>query len=540
MSAHIRRYVRAAGAALLVGGVVACEDATAPGGTNVVAVADDVAMGVGDTLRLEASLRVGDRVVRDAPITWRSLDEARASVEPSSGLVTARDTGLARIVASSGAHADTVRLTITSAVASLTLVFSSDTGRVGGSVAATVVARDAAGNVIARPALLWSSSDSAVALPTGTGSVVTWDEGSSMIRVTAGTQSVEAPIHVRYDRLWLGALDVQQLSLGYDFGCLLDGAGRAHCFGRQAAGRLGRSGLTTSATYSATPVETDQRFVQIEAQGATACGRTAGNRLFCWGENAIPRNSPLPVPILDSLPTQDFSIGAHSATCALAVDGVLRCWGHNDFYQLGRGPLRGYDTLPAPVTGSELRFRDVAIGYLHGCGLLVDGRGVCWGGINDADYGAENVPRDPPAMLPGGPALTQIVSMGGVFLYDSCGLTAEGEAWCWGDNGAGLHGTGIMGTGTGRRMPQRVATDRRFVRLDAGFFHVCGLTADGEIWCWGETEQFGIPWSRYQGRPMRFAAAHRFVSFATSDLGTCGIKADGYMLCAGLFPRPAL
>jgi hypothetical protein len=79
---------------------------------SVVATPEAATLGVGDTIRVRASLRdaLGNTIVGQV-ITFSTLDAERASVS-STGLVTALAQGTARIVADASGRADTVPVTI--------------------------------------------------------------------------------------------------------------------------------------------------------------------------------------------------------------------------------------------------------------------------------------------------------------------------------------------------------------------------------------------------------------------------------------------
>lgn len=78
----------------------------------VIATPDEAAVGIGDTLRLRATVRdaFGNTLSGQA-ITWSSLAPAVATVA-STGLVTGVAAGLARIVAEANGRADTVPVTV--------------------------------------------------------------------------------------------------------------------------------------------------------------------------------------------------------------------------------------------------------------------------------------------------------------------------------------------------------------------------------------------------------------------------------------------
>ena len=72
----------------------------------------------------------------------------------------------------------------------------------------------------------------------------------------------------------------------------------------------------------------------------------------------------------------------------------------------------------------------------------------------------------------------------------SCGLEADGTAWCWGLNDKGQLGDG---TTTVRTTPTRVATSAKFTTIASGYAHTCALTIDGSAWCWGQYLPWGAP-----------------------------------------------
>jgi alpha-tubulin suppressor-like RCC1 family protein len=65
----------------------------------------------------------------------------------------------------------------------------------------------------------------------------------------------------------------------------------------------------------------------------------------------------------------------------------------------------------------------------------------------------------------------------------ACALDEEGRAFCWGDNLSGQLGAGVFGgTAAG---PVRVVGGHRFVAIDADYGRTCGLTLEGQLYCWG-------------------------------------------------------
>ena len=69
-------------------------------------------------------------------------------------------------------------------------------------------------------------------------------------------------------------------------------------------------------------------------------------------------------------------------------------------------------------------------------------------------------------------------------LFHTCGLTVAGLAFCWGENGSGQLGR----TGNFSQTPVRVSGGLTFqgISVDPVGRHTCGITAVGQVWCWGE------------------------------------------------------
>jgi alpha-tubulin suppressor-like RCC1 family protein len=102
-------------------------------------------------------------------------------------------------------------------------------------------------------------------------------------------------------------------------------------------------------------------------------------------------------------------------------------------------------------------------------------------------------------------------------------VTPAGNTYCWGNNAFGQLGDG---TATARNVPTLVATGGpTFVQLSAGAFHTCGLTAGGAAYCWGQNTsgQLGNGGTGNSLAPVAVSTSLTFRSISAGELFTCGV-----------------
>jgi alpha-tubulin suppressor-like RCC1 family protein len=94
---------------------------------------------------------------------------------------------------------------------------------------------------------------------------------------------------------------------------------------------------------------------------------------------------PYPVSFLPDVRFIQVSAGTLH-TCALAESGDAWCWGMATDGQLGAGTVStiacgdgGERCATRPVRVSQVKFKAVAAGYRHTCGISLDGVAYCWG-----------------------------------------------------------------------------------------------------------------------------------------------------------------
>lgn len=183
------------------------------------------------------------------------------------------------------------------------------------------------------------------------------------------------------------------------------------------------------------------------------------------------------------------------------------------------------------------------------CGIVTGGQTWCFGkapliGVarDTSCFDAEGTPGDPSPCTLVPLRIASTLAFSAVAVGDSvaCGVSTEGQAYCWGDQQYGQVGNGISKEGT-PALPTRVtgplASGATFTRIAAGATHACGLIADGSALCWGRDTTYqlggGDSLAVSSSTPIPAAPGQTFMAITAGHGHTCGLTTAGAAVCWG-------
>ncbi|HSD17582.1 MAG TPA: putative Ig domain-containing protein [Thermomonas sp.] len=324
------------------------------------------------------------------------------------------------------------------------------------------------------------------------------------------------------------------VSAGDRHSCGLKADGSVACWGAGAPGSSGGINYGQSTVPAELQAAGNTAFGQIAAGNAHACELKSDGTIACWGTNDEGQATA---------PAGQFTqvVAGDSHSCAIGTDGNVTCWGRNatgntltlahPLYAMNAFPGFEYPGGENGVPWKQLApASDGAI-----CALRADGKVIGCTRASQATVAADayrNITRGL-NLQDGAPSACAVRASGfgtcapgfdaahgdhfaGPWqrlesgLNHQCGLKANGNIECWGDNGDGQTATVPSG---------------QFRALSTGWNHACAIKADGQLACWG---------SNLNGQAD--APAGEYVQVAAGNTFTCAIRSDGERVCWGASP----
>jgi alpha-tubulin suppressor-like RCC1 family protein len=377
---------------------------------------------------------------------------------------------------------------------------------------------------------------------TTSGSVKCWGDNAAGQLGDGTTTQHRTPVDV----VGLGS-GVSAVALGVYHSCALINSGGVKCWGNNASGELG-DGTTIAHSTPVDVVSLGSGVDGIAAGGeydyaydvylSHTCALTTGGGVKCWGYNAdgrvgdgttAARLTPVDVVGLSS-EVRAISAGGYH-TCGLTISGGVKCWGHNQYGQLGIGTAANR-AVPIDVRGLSSGISAITVGAYHNCALTTAQRASCWGNNGNGRLGdGTTTVRYTPVEVSGLTENLTALTGGG---SHTCALTAGAGLKCWGDN---LYGQ----LGDGKIVPQYTPVDVSGLTtgvdaVDAGNEHTCALTTVGGVKCWGNNRwgELGDGTTNAHKLPADVSGLTSNITALAAGSGlTCALTTSGGVKCWG-------
>lgn len=243
------------------------------------------------------------------------------------------------------------------------------------------------------------------------------------------------------------------------------------------------------------------------------CSMADTGQATCWGD--LPMQDQAPYVVKDIKVGRDFS-------CALVLSSV-RCWGNNEFSQLGTAAVKPTGQFVEGLDQAD----QIAVGARHACALLY-GSLRCWG---DASQGQLGEPaRTAVARATAIPGLARAVHVA-AGNGATCAVQEDGRVLCVGA------GSGLAGAADAPRTPREVPGISNALEVSLFDGHACMLLREGRVACWGSNRfgELGIAASSgAQTAPV--AVAHLGAAAKAVAVGngySCALLVNGTVQCWG-------
>jgi len=227
-----------------------------------------------------------------------------------------------------------------------------------------------------------------------------WCWGDILESGSGETEPMRTPVKV--------AIPSGERVIDFDNGgasCAVTDLGNIYCWGHSnGEGQLG-IGFKSFIAYAVsvvpqkviTPI--DVAFASVTTGLEHSCALSTTGIGYCWGDNyegLFGNNSYLdsPIPTRMTVPNDEelalITTGWYH-TCVLTISGKTWCMGRGGFGELGTGTTLGGKTYRTPLVPLGTQFITISAALGTTCGITLDNKAWCWGGLNWGTSGNGNI-----------------------------------------------------------------------------------------------------------------------------------------------------
>lgn len=261
----------------------------------------------------------------------------------------------------------------------------------------------------------------------------------------------------------------KSITTGIYHTCVILDTNSIKCWGNNTTGQLGYGDTTTRTSPAAAAIDlgVGNAAKEVVAGSSHTCALLANDTIKCWGDSSSGQTGYGSTTTRLAPPTTAINLGtgrtakriaagtAH--TCALLDNDSVKCWGNNNYGQLGYGDTATRTAPPdtAVNLGTGRTAKRIAAGASHTCAWLDDDSIKCWGSASSGQLGYEdtNQRSAPPALavnLGTGRLPRRLLASAD----HTCVLLTDNGIKCWGANTNGAFGLGTASENRGDQLSE--------------------------------------------------------------------------------------
>ncbi len=295
-----------------------------------------------------------------------------------------------------------------------------------------------------------------------------------------------------------------RVSAGYRGGCGVHTSGKIFCWGASPVGHgvSGDSYVPVEIDMSATGLSNN--FKEVYKVGSNTCGLHDTKKIFCWGYSSrlgdgssSTAYAPVEIDMSSHAVTPYFkklSKGYGNSVCAIHESGKVYCWGGGTYGTIGDGFTADRATpveIDMSMTGYSNDFVNLGGDYYSTCGVHANGMAFCWGDGSWGRLGYGGILNkylpEPVTMshIPLANDFTEIA----VADDATCALHSNGQVYCVGDGMIGQLGSDsvVKKSSVFKEADMSAHSDGNdFIKVSTYNSHNCGVHSSGRGYCWGK------------------------------------------------------
>lgn len=287
------------------------------------------------------------------------------------------------------------------------------------------------------------------------------------------------------------------------------------CWGLNTSGQLGSGSIATAASglvRAATPVSGITDAVEVVVRGNDSCARRRGGTVECWGSNFGAR----PVPI-ERVTTATQLAAGMDAFCAALTSGAVSCWTLSTNAQ----ELAGLSNIVQMARGDR-----------HACALRNDGVLLCFGGGTEGELGNGLIVTNAPSVPAPATVFSNVVEVATGYRSTCVRTRNSGFVQCI---GSGTTAGSPSALSTGNLQPVTALNLSNAVKIVAGEQHLCALTEDEVVFCWGSGLAAGNGLTAGSPSPFAVSLPGPAIDIGAGSFTSCALLEDTRVFCWGSY-----